>query len=86
MAAMTPAEMAEIFVTYDVAEEDLPDCQPEAIDKFLCPSEEKLPCGPIAGIEKYCKDLLGAEVVAKYPGGDGVDKAKDGVKVSELCR
>lgn len=74
---LTKEQMEEIFVQYDVPDDDAPDCQPELIDKEICPQEdEKLPCGPIEGIENHCKALLGEDVVNKYDGVE-VDQGKN---------
>ncbi len=83
-AALTASRMAEIFLQYDVPEEDSPDCQPATIDVDICPKDEKMPCGPIEDIVKYCKELLGDEMVAKYSGGDAgeVEKGSNVVEVS----
>ena len=72
-SALSPEALAEIYSQYDVPEEDAPDCQPEAIDSLLCPNPdtkegEKLPCGPLDGIEQFCRDKLGDEVVKASPG------------------
>jgi len=67
-AVLSVSEMEEIFILYDVPEEeneDGPDCQSEAVDNDICPSDEKLPCGPVENIEAYCETLLGADIVNK---------------------
>ena len=74
---LTKEQMEEIFVQYDVPDDDAPDCQPELIDKEICPQgDEKLPCGPIEGIEDHCKALLGDDIVKKYDGVE-VDQGKN---------
>merc|ERR1719223_1064948 len=69
---LTVAQMSDMFKLYDVPEDDAPDCQPDSIDAYICPKDEKIPCGPIPKIEEHCKGLLGDEV-AKY---DGVEADK----------
>ena len=84
-STMTASEMAEIFLQYDVPEDDSPDCQPEVIDDSLCPrDDDKLSCGPIEGIVKYCMDLLGGEIAAKYSGGNGIEMRDNVVEVSTV--
>jgi len=62
--ALTQQEMADIFKTYDVEDDDSPDCQEEDIDAFICPKDEKIGCGPITSILDHCTTLLGADIVA----------------------
>ena len=83
-AALTASQMADIFLKYDVPEEDSPDCQPQSIDVDICPKDEKMPCGPIEDIVKYCKELLGDEMLAKYSGGDAgeIEKGTNVLEVS----
>merc|ERR1719270_2229619 len=64
-SALTTQEMADIFSTYDVDEDDIPDCQDEAMDAQLCPSDEKIPCDEIPKIVEHCKALLGDEISAR---------------------
>ena len=67
---LSASEIESIFLLYDLPEDDAPDCQTEAIDKQICPSnadDSNLACGPVEGIEEYCKNLL-KDTVTKYVG------------------
>merc|ERR1719384_2756402 len=64
-SALTAQEIADIFSTYDVDEEEIPDCQDEDMDAHLCPSDENIPCAEIPKIVEHCKAVLGDEISAR---------------------
>lgn len=66
-SSLTTSQLEDIFYQYDVPEEDAPDCQSESMDAHLCPSDEKIPCGPVEHIKDHCISILGGpENVKKF--------------------
>lgn len=67
-AVSTTEEIIEMFKTYDVPDDDTPDCQPESVDAIICPKDETIPCDEIQKIEDHCIGLIGADEAAKAKG------------------
>jgi hypothetical protein len=59
---LSKAELASIFKTYDVPEDDEPDCAAEYIDDIICPKDETIPCADMSVIQDYCIELLGKDI------------------------
>ena len=58
-----PDTLAAIFVKYDLKGKNEPDeCQPEYVSSFICPSDDKIPCGKLSEIKTYCRELLGSKI------------------------
>mmetsp|Transcript_3840 Transcript_3840/g.5776 ORF Transcript_3840/g.5776 Transcript_3840/m.5776 type:complete len:168 (-) Transcript_3840:191-694(-) len=63
-SAMSTEEIIKLFQTYDVDEDEAPDCQPESFHAHICPKDETIPCGDISKIEEHCASIIGTEHAA----------------------
>lgn len=69
-----PGAVAAIFRNYDIDEDEtFPNCQPLYVAESVCPKDEKTACGPMKGIEKFCKKTIGEDETLRLkdvPGGE----------------
>lgn len=75
---------AEVFRTFDFPEEvfDELDCR-EDMDSELCPMhDETIPCGGVAAVEAFCRELLGDAIVKADEGKE----AGKGLNALEGCK
>lgn len=61
---LTSKDIEDVLKAYGVMN-DAPDCQTDEIEKLICPSDQKVPCGDISEIKAHCANLLGPDVVSK---------------------
>mmetsp|Transcript_31182 Transcript_31182/g.37084 ORF Transcript_31182/g.37084 Transcript_31182/m.37084 type:complete len:163 (-) Transcript_31182:316-804(-) len=73
-AAFSKEATAEIFKTFDVDEDDAPDCrEDDGWDEQVCPHDEKIGCKEITDIQAYCENLLGPLAAADSPKETGTN-------------
>lgn len=73
-AAFSKEATAEIFKTFDVDEDEAPDCrEDDGFDEQVCPDDEKICCQEISDIHAHCERLLGPLAAGDSPKETGTN-------------